>query len=205
MTRRHLELILDLTSRCNIRCKMCYFSHTEQLRFKPYDVEPGANGNLDLAVFRHIASELFSRTRTIGLGCSAEPLLHPDLPEILRSCREHRIPKVWLQTNLLSLSEAKARAIVEHRVSKVAVSIDGTTRETYERIRCGASWDRLHSRLELMRRVAATASTPGPEIRVTFAWMRSNRGELRSLPDFAASIGAREIDVRFVARRRQPQ
>ena len=198
MRRRRLELILDLTSRCNIRCIMCYFSTTDQLRFRPYHLEPGAMGNMDLEVFRHLASELFRSTHTIGLGCSAEPLLHPDLPEILRACRQHRVPKVWLQTNLLALSEAKARAIVEHGVHTVAVSIDGTTRETYEGIRVGASWDRLHSRLDVLRRAAPAASRPRPRLRVTFAWMRSNRGELRSLPAFAASLGAREIDVRFV-------
>jgi MoaA/NifB/PqqE/SkfB family radical SAM enzyme len=198
MRRRRLELILDLTSSCNIRCVMCYFSTTDELRFKPYELEPGANGTMELAVFRHVASELFSRTHTIGLGCSAEPLLHPEFPEILRTCRQHRVPKVWLQTNLLALSTAKARAIVEHGVRTVAVSIDGTSRETYEGIRVGASWDRLHSRLELLRRAATAASRPGPELRVTFAWMRSNREELRSLPAFAAALGAREIDVRFV-------
>lgn len=198
MRRRRFELILDLTSTCNIRCIMCYFSTTDTLRFKPYDLESGANGSMDLAVGRHIASELFPRAHTIGLGCSAEPLLHPEFPEILGLCRQHRVPKVWLQTNLLALSEAKARAIVGHGVRTVAVSIDGTTKETYERVRVGASWDRLHSRLDLLRRTANADSLPGPELRVTFAWMRSNRGELRSLPAFASSLGAREIDVRFV-------
>lgn len=198
MKRRRLELILDLTSRCNLRCIMCHFSSTKQLLFKPFDLDPGPDGMLDMAALRHIASEFFPRTHTIGLGCSAEPLLHPNFSDIVRSCRLHRIPKIWLQTNLLALSEAKARAIVDHGVRTVAVSIDGTTREAFEKIRAGASWDRLHSRLDLLRRVAADASRPMPRLRVTFTWMRSNRPELRSLPAFASSLGAREIDVRFV-------
>ena len=199
MRRRHLELILDLTSTCNIRCVMCYFSTTDQLRFKPYDLDAGSMGNMELTVFHHLASELFSHAHTIGLGCSAEPLLHPEFSKILHISREHRVPKIWLQTNLLALSDAKAHAIVEHGVQTVAVSIDGTTKETYERIRAGASWDRLHSRLELLRRTGGSASRSRPRLRITFAWMRSNREELKSLPAFASSIGAREIDVRFVA------
>jgi MoaA/NifB/PqqE/SkfB family radical SAM enzyme len=199
MTRRHIELILDLTSRCNIRCVMCYFSTTDQLHFKPYDLNAGSMGNMELTVFHHLASELFSRTHTIGLGCSAEPLLHPEFSKIVRIAREHRVPNIWLQTNLLALSDSKARAIVEHGVRTVAVSIDGTKKETYERIRTGASWDRLHSRLELLRLTRVSASRSRPRLRITFAWMRSNREELRSLPAFASSLGAREIDVRFVA------
>jgi MoaA/NifB/PqqE/SkfB family radical SAM enzyme len=198
MRHRHLELILDLTSRCNIRCTMCCFSSTDLLRFRPYDLEPGANGDMSGAVFRTIASDLLPLTHTLGLGCSAEPLLHPDFSRWLRTCHGHRVPKIWLQTNLLALTEAKARAIVENGVRTVAVSIDGTTRQTYEKIRAGASWQRLHSRLDLLKRVRAAGSRPQPELRVTFTWMRSNRDQLRSLPRFAASIGAHEIDVRFV-------
>lgn len=199
MARRHLDLILDLTSRCNLRCVMCYFSATDQLQFKPYDLAPGSKGNMEMTVYRHLASELFPRAHTVALGCAAEPLLHPEFSEILRVSREHRVPKVWIQTNLLALSESKARAIVEHGVRTVAVSIDGTTKDTYEHIRTGGSWDRLHSRLELLRQVGRPSSKDRPRLRITFVWMRSNREELRSLPAFASSVGARELDVRFVA------
>jgi MoaA/NifB/PqqE/SkfB family radical SAM enzyme len=199
MRRRHLELILDLTSTCNIRCVMCYFSITDRLRFKPFDLDPEPTGNIELTTFQHVASELFPRAHTVAFGCAAEPLLHPHFAEILRVTRTYRVPKVWVQTNLLALSVAKAQAIVDQGVRTVAVSIDGTSRETYERIRVGASWDRLLSRLELLRQARSSANATFPLLRVTFAWMRSNRHELKSLPAFAESLGAREIDVRFVA------
>ncbi len=198
MRRRFLELIVDLTSRCNIRCVMCHFSSTDQLRFKPFDLEPRTTGQIELDVFRHLASDLFRRTHTVVFGCSAEPLLHPDFSEILRISREHHVPKICIQTNLLALSTAKARAIAENEVHTVSVSIDGTTRDTYEHIRSGASWDRLHSRLGLLQRCGRLSAGKGPRLRITFAWMWSNRHELRSLPAFASSVGAREIDVRFV-------
>lgn len=198
MPRRHLEVILEPTSRCNLRCVMCHFSTNDRLRFKPFDLDPGSRGDIELNTFCHIASELFPRAHTLGLGCAAEPLLHPELSEILRISRKHRVPNVWLQTNLLALSDSKAQAIVKYGVRTVSVSIDGTTRETYERIRNGASWDRLHSRLELLRRTRISSASPPPRLRITFVWMQSNRKELKSLPAFAASLGAREIDLRFV-------
>lgn len=199
MKRRHLELILDLTSSCNIRCVMCYFSTTDRLRFKPFDLDPGSTGNIELRTFQHVASELMPHAHTVSFGCAAEPLLHPHFEQIMRVTRTYRVPNVWLQTNLLALSSSKARAIADYRVRTVAVSIDGTSRETYERIRVGASWDRLQSRLELLRRVRSSSPSHRPRLRVTFTWMRSNREELQSLPAFAESLGASEIDVRFVA------
>jgi MoaA/NifB/PqqE/SkfB family radical SAM enzyme len=178
---------------------MCYFSTTDRLRFKPYDLNPGSTGNIELTTFQHVASELFPRAHTVAFGCAAEPLLHPQFAEILSVTRTHRVPNVWLQTNLLALSTIKAKAIVDQGMRTVAVSIDGTSSETYERIRVGASWDRLMSRFELLRQARSSATSPFPRLRITFAWMRSNHHELKSLPAFAESLGASEIDVRFVA------
>jgi len=199
MAPRSLDLQLDLTSRCNIRCVMCYFSTTDRLHFRPFDIESDPRGNMSIAMFRHIASELFPVARRVGLGCAAEPLLHPRLCDYLEIIRAHRVPDTWIQTNLLALTPATAESIVTNGVRTVAVSIDGTTRETYEKIRRGASWNRLHERLQLLRDAKASAGSVLPRLRITFAWMRSNLEELASLPGFARGLGASELDVRFVA------
>lgn len=198
MRRRRLDLILDLTSRCNLRCIMCYFSTTDRLHFKPFGADPDPRGNMSTATFNHVASELFPAARTIGLGCAAEPLLHPAFAEILEHTRTHRVPDVWIQTNLLPLSPATAAAIVATRVRTVAVSIDGTSRETYEAIRRGASWNRLHQRLQWLRDAKTAARSDLPRLRITFVWMQSNRRDLAKLPKLAADLGASELDVRFV-------
>lgn len=199
MRRRRLDLILDLTSRCNIRCIMCYFSVTDRLRFKPFDLDTDPRGNMSMEMFRRVAAELFRGTRKVGLGCAAEPLIHPEIGEILRRIRAHRVPETWIQTNLLALTADTAESIVVNGVRTVAVSIDGTSRSTYETIRRGASWDRLHERLQMLRDAKTAARTALPRLRITFAWMRSNRKELTSLPAFARELGASELDVRFVA------
>jgi len=198
MRRRRFELVIDLTSRCNIRCVMCYFSAVDQLRFEPFDLDTGANGNIEMATFEHVASELMPHARSVSLGCAAEPLIHPRFVEMLEVIRTYRVPDISLQTNLLALTPAAASAIVENEVRTVAVSIDGTCKETYEKIRVGASWERLMSRLALLRDARNSNRERLPRLRVTFAWMRSNRDELSNLPAFAQSVGAREIDVRFV-------
>jgi MoaA/NifB/PqqE/SkfB family radical SAM enzyme len=199
MRRRRLDLQLDLTSRCNIRCIMCYFSEIDRLRFKPFDIDTDPSGNMSMTMFHHIASELFPVARSVGLGCAAEPLIHPRLGEILERIRSYRVSDIWIQTNLLALKPATAESIVRNRVKTLAVSIDGTTEETYGKIRQGASWAGLHERLQLLSDVKASAGSALPRIRITFVWMRSNRGELKRLPEFARNLGASELDVRFVA------
>ena len=79
----------------------------------------------------------------------------------------------------------------------VAASIDGTTKETYEKIRVPAKWERLLSRLELLKK--ARRSRKLPRLRIIFTWMKSNRAELADLPAFAQHWGAAELDVRYVS------
>jgi MoaA/NifB/PqqE/SkfB family radical SAM enzyme len=196
--RRTRSIVMDITDRCNLKCRMCYFANVDRLSFPPHDLKLTDRGFMPNEVFEQIATDLFPAAREVALACAAEPLIHPQFTELVRIAGTHRVPRLWFPTNLLALTEAKAEAIVDARVRTVAVSIDGVTRETYEGIRVGARWDRLQSRLDLLHRVRRRLGARRPSLRVIFTWMRSNRDELRRLPAFADDIGASELDVRFV-------
>ena len=197
--RRPLNVILDLTSRCNLKCIMCYFATTDRLNFPPFDSKP-ENGNMPVPVFEKIAAEMFPRAWRVALGCAAEPMIHPEFRRILEIAGRYGVPDLWFPTNLLALTEASARSIVDAGVRTVAASIDGTTKETYEKIRVPARWEQLLSRLELLQQIKRESRRNRPRLRIIFTWMRSNRKELANLPAFAERWGAEELDVRFVAR-----
>lgn len=196
---RPLTVILDLTERCNLRCVMCYFSEVDRIQFPPYETKLSDDGNMPIPVFERIAADLFPRARRVALGCAAEPMLHPKFREILAIAGRYGVPDLWYPTNLLALTEKTAEALVDHRVTTVAASIDGVTSETYEKIRVGARWDKLIEKLDLLRSVKARRRSRLPRLRIIFTWMRSNREELPRLPEFAKRHGAVELDVRYVA------
>jgi MoaA/NifB/PqqE/SkfB family radical SAM enzyme len=196
---RPLTLVLDVTERCNLRCVMCHFARVERIHFPPFDVVPDDRGNMSAALFERVAGQFFPHARRVALGCAAEPLMHPRFASLLAIAARYGVPELWFPTNLLALTEATAEAIARGRLSTVAVSIDGVCKETYEKIRVGATWERLHAKLRMLRDAQRAARTRAPRLRVIFTWMRSNRSELRDLPAFAESLGAHELDVRFVA------
>ena len=177
---------------------MCYFSGVDRLRFEPYDRSLSERGTMPLEVFEKVAAEHFPRAHRVALACAAEPMIHPKFRDILEIAGRYRVPDLWFPTNLLPLIEKTAEAIVAARVSTVAASIDGVTRETYEKIRVGGKWDRLISRLEMFNEARGGPGRGRPQLRIIFTWMKSNRHELRQLPAFAAEHGAAELDVRFV-------
>ena len=195
---RPYTIVLDVTEQCNLKCVMCYFSGVDRLRFAPFDRSLSERGTMPVEVFEKIAAEHFPRAKRVALGCAAEPMIHPKFRDILEIAGRYRIPDLWFPTNLLPLVPKTAEAIVDAGVSTVAASIDGVTRETYEKIRVGGKWDRLISRLDLFNDARKGAGRKRPRLRIIFTWMKSNRHELRQLPAFAAEHGASQLDVRFV-------
>jgi MoaA/NifB/PqqE/SkfB family radical SAM enzyme len=196
---RSLNVILDLTSRCNLKCVMCYFAASDRLAFAPFDRQLSTDGNLPFEVFEQIAADLFPRAWRVALACAAEPMIHPRFRDILAVAGRYAVPDLWFPTNLLAMTPSTADAIVQNRVTTVAASIDGVTPETYEKIRVPAKWDRLLACLETLRAARHDRKSRLPRLRIIFTWMKSNREELARLPEFAAAQGASEIDVRFVS------
>jgi len=189
---------MDVTARCNLKCVMCYFANTDRLSFPPFDTQLSDDGNMPVEVFEKIAADLFPRAWRVALACAAEPMIHPRFRELIAIAGRYGVPDLWFPTNLLALSDETAEALVRAGVRTVAASIDGVTKETYERIRVPARWERLMTCLETLARSRRSRSR-SPRLRIIFTWMRSNRAELARLPEFAADHGARELDVRFVS------
>lgn len=196
---RPLNVILDLTSRCNLKCVMCYFANADRLYFPPFDRQLSDDGNMPVEVFEKIAAELFPKAWRVALACAAEPMIHPRFRDLVAIAGRYGVPDLWFPTNMLAMTEPTAKALIDARVRTVAASIDGVTRETYEKIRVPAKWDRLLASLETLRKARRDARSKTPRLRIIFTWMRSNREELALLPRFAQEQGATDIDVRFVS------
>lgn len=193
---RPLTIVMDVTERCNLSCVMCYFSSVDRLQFKPFDRNLSQSGNMPQEVFDQVADTFFRDAKKVALGCAAEPLIHPRFADLVKKAGEYDVPNIWFPTNLLALTREKAEAIVESGVRTVAVSMDGTDAETYEKIRVGGKWELFTKRLELLNEVRKGSRTG---LRFIYTWMKSNRQDLRNLPAFAESWGAEDLDVRFVA------
>ncbi len=114
---RPLNVILDLTSRCNLKCVMCYFAATDRLAFPPFDRQLSDDGNMPIEVFERIAADLFPKAWRVALACAAEPMIHPRFREIVEIAGRYGVPDLWFPTNLLALTEPTAQALVRHGVA----------------------------------------------------------------------------------------
>lgn len=138
---------LMVTYRCNFHCAMCDMPHKAAKSTQAGQQEFGTDR------FRDIIRE-FAALGVPGIGFTGgEPLLRPDIFELLACTRQHGMI-THLNTNGYLLGEEEARRIVEIGVDSVNVSLDGATPATHDRIRkCPGAFEKATAAVARLHRL----------------------------------------------------
>ena len=126
-----LRLWVEPTDVCNLRCVMCPQS-TER---------PFAKGYMEFDLFRKIVDEAKGFVYDVNLHHRGESTIHPRLPDMVRYAKDAGL-YTRLHSNATLLDEAMATALIENGLDLLSFSFDGYDRESYEKIRVKAKFDR---------------------------------------------------------------
>jgi radical SAM protein with 4Fe4S-binding SPASM domain len=184
---RPLKVEMDIVNQCNLRCTMCMFSNPELYR-RP-------KREMTMEDFARIAEQVFPLCSQVSLSVSTEPLLNRRLPEILQIVAEYEIPFVYMFTNGLLLHEKLIGKIINSKLHHLAISIDGATKDTYERIRVGGKFERLIANIQAVNRAKKQMGSKTPRISFNIVLMRSNIEELPALVHLAHSLEVNEMSA----------
>ena len=132
------KLYVEASSRCNLRCKMCFRHSWVGERF----------GDLDPAAFARVMDDpVLQKTRTVFFGGMGEPLVHPALTE-MSALASARGKQVELVTNGTLLMRERAKELLQAGVSRIWVSIDELY-ENYGKIQVGSDFSLVLENLEV--------------------------------------------------------
>ncbi len=187
---RFLRVKLDMVGRCQLRCVMCHFAHPDFVENK---------NTMGGELLQKIANDLFPIAHDVVLSSSAEPLLAPDLPRALELCREHEVPSFHFSTNGIAMNRRIMQKIFDVEMPLLTISIDGGTKETFERIRTPAKWDTLMDRFDLINEMKKAAGTPLPVLSATAVLMRSNIKEMPQLIRLMRDKGVEQMNFVYMA------
>jgi radical SAM protein with 4Fe4S-binding SPASM domain len=124
---------------CNSRCRYCPVG-----RYNSGEAPPGTRiggeaaspGTISLELFKRIAAETGRFPSTIlRLHGRGEPLMHPNIVDMVRIAKEFGVGTISTFTNGILLDEEMAVNLMEAGLDLVEVSIDAYTAQTYSRIR----------------------------------------------------------------------
>ena len=175
---RPTTVMVEVTNWCNLACRMC--GTNEATRTK---------GFMSLDIYdRIVAQSVALGVRNLALHTVGEPLLHGDLPEMIRRAKAAGL-HVFFSTNGMPLTDAKVDALLDTPLDAIRISVDAFDAETYERVRVGGSFRRLLDNLRRLRRerdrrgsdTRILVTAIAPEGRLSF--MRGVRRVFRDLAD----------------------
>ncbi|OGW37412.1 MAG: hypothetical protein A2Y97_01760 [Nitrospirae bacterium RBG_13_39_12] len=169
---------------------MCGFSDPRVRSIPKYD--------MPFWLFEKIAKEVFPNAKYLALSCLTEPLMTKDFPQRLDLLKRYPVPFAEIITNGTLLNEAVITKMIDARISRLAVSIDGAKPATYESIRVGARFDKVINNIRMFNKLRREKKSELPRLRINHVISGANVDEFRSFLDLAESLEAQAIDVRTV-------
>lgn len=115
----------------------------------------------------------------ITLTRDGEPLLDTKIVQRIKTLKEVGIKKVVIVTNAQALSKRKSQEILEAGIDEIYFSVDGYSKEVYEKIRVGLSYERVLENI-LYFIVLRDSNFPNTKIRLRMIEQKENKFESES-------------------------
>ncbi len=136
-TKVELESVnLEVTSLCNSRCIMCPIKNVSRLSYMPQ------------LNFQTVVDE------AAGMGANLFNLAQYGEP-LMDQCLEERVAYIikrganpFFFTNGSLMTKERARRLLDAGLKSIAFSIDGATKETYEKIRVGLKFEQVYNNVQ---------------------------------------------------------
>ncbi|MDR2945918.1 MAG: radical SAM protein [Candidatus Adiutrix sp.] len=175
-----LHVDYEMKFRCNLRCPMCLMSLDAEGRaaYGQSDRELSAAKVLELA-----AEGAAEGQRAMGFGGLWEPLLAPELPDIVAEARSLGLVDVMFNTNGLLLTEKVGRALIEAGLTRLMISLDADTPETYARMRVGSDFETVSANIRNFMALRRRMGRVLPLVRLSFCRTAINEQELEPFLD----------------------
>lgn len=170
MIDEEYTISINIDQSCNLRCPSC--------RSDAIMITSGDQHNSKLQMAQHIVHllENFDKRCRIIMSGNGDPLAS----SIMRPLVHNFIPKPnqWIKlfTNGLLLRKQLTDNPVVDRVDEYLISIDAGSKEVYEKVRLGGSWDILLDNFKFLQQHAK----PNAQIVITMVLQRDNYLDMKN-------------------------
>ncbi len=175
---------VEVTTRCNSRCGYC-----PRAAWRDRWVER----DLPMGLLRELKPAMVG-TGLVHLQGWGEPLLHPELPEMVRLA--HRAGcRVSTTSNGLLLGREMMERLLEAGLDVMGFSLAGASPATNDRWRPGTPFDAVLRAISVAAEARRRLDRPDFRIHLAYMLLRSGLGELERIPELAASAGVDQVVV----------
>jgi len=174
-----IHIDIDITNKCNLKCQMC--PRTDLVKRGIFWEE----GYVDFGVYEEIISQgMENGLCSVKYNILGEPLIHPDLPDMIRYAKEIGIVDTMLNTNGTLLTEGLGIKLIESGLDKLFFSFDSPHEDVYNKIRAGASYHKVLNNIKRFIQIRNKMKSITPLTRASMVLMKENiheRDDFRTL------------------------
>lgn len=159
MTYLPSQVILEVTSACNLCCKGCAIHGPQHYVTRPM-------GTMEEKVWRTAIADIGSWGREVNLTThgGGEPLLHPRLKEILTFAISFPMLEIGFLTNGMLLDQDWSEFLVSLGLDWISFSIDGVSPETHRIVRKRSDLNVIEDNLSTLLDIKQNAGTQKPRV-----------------------------------------
>ena len=170
---------IELTNLCNYSCGFCVQG------LKPKDEYYRKKKILE----KEVVFDLMEHCRKIGVKSvqfngQDEPTLYPDLIKVLKYASNLGFDDIFFNTNGSKLNKEYAADLIESGLTKLQISIDAFSKETYFKVRKKRNYEQIVKNILSLVESREKKKKQLPLIRVSFVVNEFNCHEVESFKEF---------------------
>jgi radical SAM protein with 4Fe4S-binding SPASM domain len=171
-------IALEASRLCNLRCTMCAL-HSDFIDHSHTDGHPK---HFRLDKYHWILEQMAPYKDHLWLAPQfwGEPFMSPYLKDMIRAARDKGM-MLSFTTNGTLWDEDMIDYLIRQGVYAICVSMDGATKETFEQVRIGASFEKVVDNLHRLLKRKAELKSATPYLQINMALFPENRHEQEKL------------------------
>jgi radical SAM protein with 4Fe4S-binding SPASM domain len=155
-----LQLDVELNGGCNMECPFCIHGYVD---------EKIPNIKMKIGDYHRIIDEAVEiGVKSLKLNYINEPMLRKDLEECIKYAKDKGILNVYMVTNGTALTKKRRESMLASGITKVFISLDATTSETYNKQRLSGQFDRVVNNINKFVELRNSKGMRFPLVRVSF-------------------------------------
>ena len=185
---KHLRLAID--DSCNLSCPSCRRSKKFLYKGKMFQMRVALSKKIIEFLSRH------DTPLQVHIGSDGDPFASVVYRGFMKAVPDVDRLTYSFQTNGLLFQQMFARVQkVIRRTKRVAVSVDGATKKTYEKLRRGAEWQKILSNLDFI----GNHKSMGYRFEIHMVVQNSNWREMEMMLELARKVGADSVNFSLIS------
>lgn len=134
--------LFELTSYCNLDCKMCYV-HLDNIEHNP-------KGQLSVKTWKGLMADAYEAGMRQAKLSGGECLTHPGFDELYLFLEEKKT-KINIASNGLLMDKNRIDFFLKHRPSSIQISLYGSSNSSYQIVTGHRCFDEIYRNLEMLK------------------------------------------------------